>query len=115
MKYPMILGYSQKVYLLRYVVKGTNIMGKLFNKACEYYDFALKTMKDIGAIAACEVHSDYFYWTYKFDKNDVFAILTNKLKEEQGDIQDFKLFQKQIDIIFTDAAYETTCPFCHKE
>ncbi len=90
-------------------------MSKLKRKSDEYYDFAFNEMKRIGAISVCEICLNYYYWTDEFEKKDVYAILTNKLKEKYGDKQDFKLFQQQIDIIITDAAYDIACPFCYKD
>jgi len=82
----------------------------------EYRGMAFNVLTMIGAIKSCELHDDYFYNTYSFDEQGVYAIATAKAKEEYGETSiDFKQLHEAIHDIFNEAADGAdSCPYCEK-
>lgn len=87
----------------------------LLDKIQDYHRIAYDIMIEIGAIEECDCKSGYYYETYNLDKDTIYAISSNKLKEKYGANQDFKLFHSQIAEIIKNAAPESTCSYCEKE
>ena len=85
------------------------------DKIQDHHQIAYDILIEIGAIKECEIHSDYYYETYSFDKKAIYAVCANKLKEKYGENQDFKIFNSQISEILKDASINSTCPYCEKE
>ena len=81
----------------------------------DYRKIAYNILIEIEAIKECEFHSDYYYETSIFEKNILYGICTNKLKEKYGEKQDFQLFHSQISEIIRNAAIDSSCPYCEKE
>lgn len=80
----------------------------------EYRQLAFKALFDIGAIRTCRFHQDFYYNTYKFSNDSIYALVTSRIKEENGNtIDDFKLLHEQIHQIMLEAASgEDECPLC---
>ena len=87
----------------------------LLDKIQEYHKIAYDILLEIGAIKECDCKSGYYYEIYKLDKDTIYAISSNKLKEKYGEDQDFKLFHSQISEIMKKAAIESSCPYCEEE
>ena len=77
----------------------------------KYFNIAKSILIDIGAIGVCDVH-DYYYNNDNYDNSDLYAIATNKYKE-QG-YTDFKMFRDAIKEVMDNAGIESTCPYCEK-
>ena len=86
----------------------------LLDKIQDYHRIAYDIMIEIGAIEECDCKSGYYYETYNLDKDTIYAISSNKLKEKYGEDQDFKLFHSQISEIIKNAAIESSCPYCER-
>ena len=81
----------------------------------DYYEVAFDILLDIGAIAYCEYHDDYYYNTYKFDEENVYPIATIKIKASSnyGDNIDMKSFHSEIKKIMDESGVDKdNCPFC---
>lgn len=87
----------------------------LLDKIQDYHRIAYDILIEIGAIKECDCNSGYYYETYNLDKDTIYAISSNKLKEKYGASYDFKLFHSQIAEIISNAAIESSCPYCEKE
>ena len=75
---------------------------------------ARELLMEIGAIDTCGMH-EFYYNTFKYDNNMLYAIVTNKLKERYPDINDFVLFHKCVGEIMEYAADGADqCPACQK-
>lgn len=81
----------------------------------DYRKIAYDILIEIGAIKECELHADYYYETSIFEEKILYGICANKLKEQYGEKQDFKIFYSQISAIIRNAAIESSCPYCEKE
>ena len=87
----------------------------LLDKIQDYHKIAYDILLEIGEIKECDCKSGHYYETYKLDKDAIYAISSNSLKEKYGANQDFKLFHSQIAEIIKNAAPELSCPYCEKE
>ena len=85
------------------------------DKIQEYHKIAYGILLETGAIKECDLHSDFYYDTFSFDEQAIYAICSSKLKEKYGDKQDYKTFHSQISEIMKNAAMESSCPYCEKE
>ena len=83
-------------------------------KGEDYRKIAYDILIEIGAIKECELHSDYYYETHKFDMSSIYAIGSNKSKEKYGESQNFKTFNFQISEIVKNASSSSICPYCEK-
>ena len=80
----------------------------------ECKSIARELLLEIGAIDTCGLH-EFYYNTYKYDNNMLYAIVTNKLKEKYPDIEDFEFFYKCVSEIMDYAADGADqCPACQK-
>ena len=80
-----------------------------------YHGLAFEILLEIGAIKTCEFHSDFYYDNYKYDKNEIYARATSRLKQKYSEYNDFKIFDDEINDIMTYAADgPDDCPYCAK-
>ena len=84
---------------------------RLLEEKEESFNIAKSILIDIEAIGVCDVH-DYYYSTDKYDNSELYAIATNKYKEQGR--TDFKIFQDAIKEVMDNAGIESTCPYCEK-
>ncbi len=90
-------------------------MSMLREKVDFYYEFAYRGLLELGAIKTCEAHDDYYYSTVdELETGKYYAILTNRLKEQYGEKQDFVCFREQIKSVFDGAGIDHNCPYCEK-
>lgn len=80
-------------------------------KVDEMNKIAQEILFEIGVIKSCNC-GKVFYETYKFDKKEIYAIATNKLKEKIGNQFEYKTFHKQIDEILKVALSGNDCECC---
>ena len=86
----------------------------ILDKIQEYHKIAYDILLEIDAIKECDCKSGYYCETYNLNKDTIYAISSNKLKEKYGANQDFKLFHSQISEIIKNAAIESSCPYCER-
>ena len=88
-------------------------MSIIKDKVDFYYNFAYRGLLELGAIKTCDAHDDYYYSTVDESERDkYYAILTNKLKKQDGEIQDFVCFDEQIKRVFDEVGIGYNCPRC---
>ena len=87
----------------------------LLDKIQDYHRIAYDILIKIGVIEECDCKSGYYYETYKLDKDTIYAISSNKLKEKYGEKQDYKIFYSQIAEILSSASTCSTCSHCIEE
>ena len=81
----------------------------------EYYQIAYRILKKIDAIRECDVHSDFYYVTYKYGGNDVYAVATSVVKKEYPEYRNMCLFHDNIKEIMNSAGEGASeCPYCEK-
>ena len=77
----------------------------------EMYEKAKDILLQIGVIKTCFCGA-YFYETYNKDKNEIYAIATNKYKQKFGNNVNFQILQASIKKVLDDAGTENNCPIC---
>ena len=86
-----------------------------FERDNEYYQIAFRTMMEIGAINTCDMHDVFWYNTHKYENKEIYRIVTAKINEKNGKLDDYKLFHKKIDEILSYAGdCASACPYCDK-
>lgn len=82
----------------------------------EFYRVVEKILMELGIIACCEMHEDFHYKKNTIDESHIYAMATEKLKNQYPTKKDFKEFHKQIHRILqeTPATSAKQCPYCEK-
>lgn len=73
---------------------------------------ARNILREIGEIKNCDC-GETFYQMYRYDEKDIYAIATNKFKEEYGEQSEYKTFHEAIKEILEDAGTGDHCLYCN--
>lgn len=86
------------------------------DKMFDYEEVARSVLENIGAIASCDAHDDYYYNTGAFDDKEIYARATTvvQTKADYSSYTDMKAFHAAIKKVLDEAAIDSDCPFCAK-
>lgn len=71
---------------------------------------------DIGAIATCDVHEEYYYSTDAFDDSELYARATSVFNKSNKYrlYSNHKAFHAAIKDVLDNAGVSSDCPHCQK-
>ncbi len=82
----------------------------------QYRDNVHDIMEEIGAIAHCDAHDDYWYNTGKYSDDEALKAVLKEIKNNPiyTALNDRDQIASAVEYTLEDVAYENDCPFCQK-
>lgn len=82
----------------------------------QYRDNVHDIMEEIGAIAHCDAHDDYWYNTGSFSDDEVLDEVLKEIKRNPiySALNDREQIKAAVEYTLDDVAYDNDCPFCQK-
>ena len=87
-----------------------------FKDRFEDYEITKRILFEIGAIACCDAHDDYWYDTGKYSGDELYARATSLYKKKFPNHSNgaMKEFHADVKSVMNDAGLSSTCPYCEK-
>lgn len=79
----------------------------------DYKELVIKFLEEITEIRRCPFHSDYLYRTYNYDEEQIYAIVTARIKQMYDDNKiNYVLFHDAVKEVLDELGDSSDCPIC---